>query len=330
MIDPRLVLNPARYHGHGREAPFFEGWYFKLVDTSERHRYAVIPGVSLGPGGEGPHAFVQLLDGVTGETAYHTYPLEDFRASRERFDVEIGPNCFSMHEMTLDLPGDALAARGRVELWGTKPWPVTWRSPGVMGWYAWVPGMETYHGVLSMDHAIHGALEIGGERVDFTWGRGYIEKDWGQSFPSAWVWTQTNHFDRAGTCLTASIAMIPWLGWAFRGFIVGLLRDGILYRFATYTGAETTRLVLSDEVVHWEMRDGLYRLLLTIHRATSGDLRGPSKENMGLRVPETLRATVDVRLVAQATGETIFEGTGRNAGLEVAGDLGQLVQGSAG
>ncbi|MCW5857485.1 MAG: hypothetical protein KIS63_04285 [Caldilineales bacterium] len=26
-----------------------------------------------------------------------------------------------------------------------------------------------------------------------------MEKDWGQSFPAAWVWMQTNHFGAAGT-----------------------------------------------------------------------------------------------------------------------------------
>ena len=36
-------------------------------------------------------------------------------------------------------------------------------------------------------------------------GRGYIEKDWGQAFPRAWIWTQSNHFgaDAPGTSLTA-------------------------------------------------------------------------------------------------------------------------------
>lgn len=29
--------------------------------------------------------------------------------------------------------------------------------------------------------------------MDFSGGRGYIEKDWGQSFPAAWVWLQINY-----------------------------------------------------------------------------------------------------------------------------------------
>lgn len=60
---------------------------------------------------------------------------------------------------------------------------MTVRSPGIMGWYAWVPTMECYHGVVSLDHAISGKLMIEDQAHDFNGGRGYIEKDWGKSFP---------------------------------------------------------------------------------------------------------------------------------------------------
>ena len=90
------------------------------------------------------------------------------------------------------------------------------------------------------------------ESINFTGGRGYIEKDWGQSFPAGYVWFQSNHFDIAGTSLTASIAVIPWLGSAFRGFIVGLWHQDKLYRFATYTGAKTKTLTITDDQVHMD------------------------------------------------------------------------------
>jgi hypothetical protein len=36
-----------------------------------------------------------------------------------------------------------------------------------MGWDAWLPGMECYHGVMSLDHAITGNLVINGRKTDF-------------------------------------------------------------------------------------------------------------------------------------------------------------------
>mgnify|MGYP001822280438 CR=1 FL=1 len=41
------ILRPAAYHGHGKKPPFFEGWYYKLVDREGRNRFAIIPGIFL-------------------------------------------------------------------------------------------------------------------------------------------------------------------------------------------------------------------------------------------------------------------------------------------
>ncbi len=71
------TLHPDIYHGRGKKAPFFEGWYFKLVSADQQQRYAIIPGVILS--GE-PHAFVQVLNGVTGKAHYFEFPLQAFRA----------------------------------------------------------------------------------------------------------------------------------------------------------------------------------------------------------------------------------------------------------
>ena len=71
----RSTLHPGVYHGLNKKPPFFEGWYYKLVSADEKHKVAIIPGVILG---KDAHAFIQVLNGVDGKTAYHEYPLEHF------------------------------------------------------------------------------------------------------------------------------------------------------------------------------------------------------------------------------------------------------------
>jgi tocopherol cyclase len=307
------TMHPANYHGHSKRPPFFEGWYYKIVSADESARYAIIPGVILGENG---HAFVQVLDGVHATTAYHTFPLSEFWASDKNFDVHIGDSRFNLDGFSLNLDTVSGRALGQVHVHQTHPWPVTVASPGIMGWFAWMPAMQCYHGVLSFDHALSGSLAFDEKSVDFTGGRGYIEKDWGAAFPEGYVWMQTNHFEQAGVCLTASVAIIPWLGSAFPGFIAGLWIDGTLHRFATYSGARLEKLTISDECVDWVMRDRKYRLEISASRAEAGLLKGPSALDMGKRINETLKASADVRL-SKINGETLFEGTGRHAGLEV-------------
>lgn len=328
----KTTMNPAGYHGpRENQAPrysFFEGWYFKLVDEQETARFAVIPGVFHGVDPEDSHAFIQVLDGTSGRSSYHTYPVSEFRTANTGFDIRIGPNHFNSSGMKLDISGLDRALKGEIRFHDPAPvpWPVTLLSPGIMGWYAWVPFMECYHGVLSFNHGLDGSLKIEGREYDFTGGRGYIEKDWGRSFPSAWVWMQTNHFQQPGTCLTASIAVIPWVGNAFPGFIIGLWHNDRLFQFSTYTGARTRVLDIASDQIHWVVENRDQKLEITAQRAQGGIIRAPTPEGMDRRIAETMDARVSVRLSQHSRGENriLFEDEGRNAGLEAAGDLDRL------
>jgi tocopherol cyclase len=276
---------------------------------------AIIPGVILG---QDAHSFVQVLDGMDGSTAYHTFPFEHFPANDRRFALEIGENRFDDNHMLLALERPEGQLTGQIQLGHINPWPVTLLSPGVMGWYAWVPRMECYHGVLSFDHSLQGTLNLNGKAMDFSGGHGYIEKDWGQALPEAWIWFQSNHFGGASACITASVAIIPWVGQAFRGFIVGLWLDGELHRFTTYDGSRTESLEIFDDHVDWILRNRQNRLSLNACRVQGGLLRSPTRLDMGKRVLETLNATVQVQLET-LQGALLFEGVGAHTGLEVMG-----------
>lgn len=326
----RNILNiwrPAAFHGRGKRPPYFEGWYFKIVGPAGQHAYSIIPGVFIGREPGSSHAFVQTLEGATGHSTYHRYPFDAFRAAPREFDLQVGPNHFSLDHMRLDIQSAEQTIHGELRFSCGAGWPVTLASPGIMGWYAYAPFMECYHGVLSFDHAVAGQLIIDGESHNYTGGRGYIEKDWGQAFPKAWIWMQSNHFATPRTCLTASVAVIPWLGGAFNGFIAGLWVQGRLYRFATYTGAKLERQEVTDRSItlHYvDPRQNGYRLEIEARRATGGLLHAPQRTAMLQRVLESLTASIHVRLVENATGRTVFDETGEHAGLEVVGDLPDL------
>lgn len=328
----RTLQQPALYHGHNKTHNFFEGWYFKIVDSTHNHRYAIIPGIFLDDGtGQESHAFVQVLDGTRATATYTRYPLDAFKADQHTFDVRVGPNRFRADGITLDLDAPDRQLRGALRFTDPKPWPVTLTAPGIMGWYAYLPFMQCYHGVVSLDHGLVGELVVDGTPLNFDGGRGYNEKDWGQAFPGAYIWLQGNHFATPGTSLTASVATIPWLGSEFRGLIVGLLHEGQLYRFATYTGAAIDHLRLTDTHVDWAISgkvDGRsYRLTLSADRAEGGILLSPERTAMLARVAETMTATVDVRLVALEDGQEreIFAGQSGNACLETVGDLHRIL-----
>jgi hypothetical protein len=324
----RNIWRPESFHYHHRlerGGGQFEGWYIKLVDAAGEQPYALIPGVFLGAD---RHAFVQVLDGRAGTAAYHRFPLDAFEAERDRFEVRIAGNRFGTSGVSLDIDGDASSAkqavRGEVRFGPWRPWPVTALSPGIMGPYSFVPFMECNHGILSLDHALEGALEVDGLTTGFDGGRGYVEKDWGRSFPSGYVWTHSNHFERPGISLTAAVAIIPWLTGAFRGYIIGLLHDGVLHRFTTYTKSVLERLEMTDTHLHLVIRNRTHRLEVDAEKADGAILHAPYEKQMIERVAETMTSEVDVRL-SRLDGGVVFAGRGSNACLEAQGDLDRVL-----
>lgn len=324
----RAVRRPAAYHGDGVRGGYFEGWYVRLVSADLVHRWALIPGVfrSSVPGGV-DEAFVQVIDGSTGRTAYHRFAVDEFRASASEFRVSIGPNHFDSTGVRLDLPG----IRGCVEYADPMDgYPVTWRTPGIMGWYGYLPIMECQHAVVSFGHALTRSLSIDDVEVSFDGGRGYIEKDWGRSFPSAYIWTSSNHLrdrdaDIVDGSLMASSAIIPGLGRSFRGSIVALKRGDALATWASWNGSSDDELVVDDQHVRWWMSGPHGTLRLLAERTRGGLLHAPLRTAMHRRVEESMDARVHIQHTSP-DGETLFSGTGECAGLEVFGPTEDLVR----
>jgi len=312
-------FHPEQYQGWGKNKTYFEGWYFKVVNSDESKALAIIPGIAMDANGH-KHAFIQVLDGKKCTAAYHKFETSQFKPLAGKFDLTIGTNQFTNDFIRLDLPN----LKGALQFLDRVPWPSTFYSPGIMGPYSFVPFMECYHGILSMDHRIDGQLEFDGETLDFTNGRGYMEKDWGQSFPTAYFWMQTNHFSQSGISLKASVAKIPWLGRSFIGFIAGIWLHDRLIPFTTYNGSTLSHSHADSSEVQLVMENKRYKLDILAHRELSTALASPISGFMDGRIEESMTAFIDVQLFDKRNKSILLSDTGRNAGLEVAGTIQDL------
>lgn len=315
----QALFHPERYHGWGRTKKYFEGWYYKVISADEKHAFAIIPGIAMDSDGQ-RHAFIQILDGIKQTAAYIKFPANDFVSQAAIFETEISGNIFTNDILRLKLT----TAKGELNFKNAVPWPSHWYSPGIMGPYAFVPLMECYHGILSMDHEIQGSLEINNKTIDFTDGRGYIEKDWGHSFPSAYIWMQSNHFSETGISVKASVAKIPWLRSSFVGFIAGIYFNKQLIQFTTYNATKLLRSFVDKKTVELVMENKKYRIEILVTRNDATELASPISGFMDGRISESMCSVMDVKLVDRKTGKTVFTDTGRNTALEVAGAIDEI------
>ena len=328
MIFLKKKLNPACYQGSKNKSQHFEGWYFKIVDKDQQNLYAIIPGIFIDKNKTDSHSFIQIFNGVNNKTYYYRFPIEDFKAKDFDFNIQINSNSFSLNTLFLDLSNSSLKINGKLNFENLIQWPITLVSPGIMGWYTWIPFMECYHGIISLNHKIQGYLNINGQDIDFSNGKGYTEKDWGKSFPEAWLWCQSNHFNTENVSFTGSIAIIPWIKKPFLGFIFGLWHKNKLYRFTTYTGAKLSHLEMEECKIKSILEQKNLTLEIIINRSDGGFLQAPTINGMTHQISESMKSTVEIKLSKKSINKsvTIFKDTGRHTGFEFTGNIKRLIE----
>jgi tocopherol cyclase len=314
----RRLYSPALFQGDFHRTNYFEGWYFKQVTANLGQVWSFIPGIALA---RERFAFIQIIDGMTGKTRFIRYPLSAFQASGTRFELELGASRFSGSSIDLDIDDPSIRVKGQLEFSGITPYPSRLFSPGIMGWYSFTPRMECRHGVVSMDHGLTGELTIDDRSIDFGGGRGYIEKDWGVSFPQSWIWMQSNNFSSPGTSFMLSVARVPWMGSYFMGFLGFLKRGEDTRYFATYNGAKIAgvrdigRGDGLHEGVELEIRRKTGRLTIRAESTRRGALKSPVEGRMESYIKESVDAVIQIEY-RDGSGAS-WNDTGRRGGLEI-------------
>ncbi|MBN2777689.1 MAG: hypothetical protein JXR36_08605 [Bacteroidales bacterium] len=320
----KKIGNAALFQGNREKKQYFEGWYFKMVAEDGSSILSVIPGISLSSDGKEQHAFIQVINGLTAETYYYSYPIEEFSFSKKEFAVKIGDNFFSEDKIILNLKDDAYSVVGTVDMFNSVEYKSNrFLSPGIMGWYRFVPFMECYHGVVCLTNDLKGELIVNDESFNFSNGKAYIEKDWGSSMPSSWIWMQSNNFNNSNSSIMLSIADIPWLGKSFVGFLGFFYYDNQIYHFATYRHTKLKLEITDSNLIKIRIENRKNAFILEVKSNNTGLLKAPIEGSMDRRIPESIDATLKITMLDKK-GQIVYVDSTNITGLEMVGDYRKL------
>lgn len=290
------------FYGEGKKTSYFEGWYVK--HQKDGRVLALIPAFHVD--GEGrKSASLQVITENGSWEAW--FPAEEFRASSGRFCVRLGRNVFTEKGLRIDFRAEGLRVRGCL-----RYGPFAAPQGDVMGPFAVLP-IPCRHGILSFAHRLGGCLEINGERVDFTGGLGYIEKDRGTSFPEAYFWSQGNWADRCPACVMASAAVLRFCRKRWTGCLAVVWDGKREYRLATYLGAR----VIACSEQRLLLRQGRYHLAVETVTKNAYPLKAPKEGGMTRTIRESAACTVHYQFWRD--GRLMLDRVCETAGAEFAG-----------
>lgn len=309
-----LMKNPELFQGEKyleTNKNYFEGWYFK--NTNGKNGISFIPGISINE--EEKRAFVQIV--TVDHSYYVNYSIEEFEFSFDPFWIKIGNNFFSKDNIHIDIKDDSqrLVVYGDIEYSSNKNIDVDFLNPNIMGPFSYIPFMECNHAILSMKSNSNGLININNHKIKFKNGTGYIEKDWGCSFPKSYIWCQGNNFKDSDSSFMISIADIPFKVFSFRGIICSLIIDNKEFRFATYNNAKLIKYDIDEDSLDITLKKGRYYLNLKSEYAIGHKLFAPVKGKMEKDIFESISAIITVTLKKDEL--VLFSDTSINCGLEI-------------
>lgn len=316
------MKDPMQMQGTLHSSSYFEGWYFRMIALSGEC-ISLIPGYSTSP--KDIHCFLQyILSDASGDgfqalrTGYLKYPIQELGYERDPFSLQIGESRFYRDGFDVQVETPEISMHGKLAFCNMTPIRTSPLTPNIMGWFAYFPWMECYHGVISMEHQLEGSVHLDGRIIDFTGGTGYLEKDWGTSFPKSYLWIQCNQFKSGQVSLMCSVAEIPLLGTRFQGHIINLILGGKEYRFATYNRSKISSLELQNGEVSILADHPRWSLRIHARLELEGALKAPQFGQMDRIIKEGLQGTVALELLDKGSGAMIKD-EGINAGIELVG-----------
>lgn len=245
----------------------------------------------------GRSAFIQV---ITHKESWNIpFPFSEFTASGGKFSVTIGTNTFSENGVWVDINQNGLLIKGRISYGRFTP-----LRYDIMGPFSVLPFLECHHAIHSLRHTLKGGLQVNNTLYDFSGGQGYIEQDWGESFPKKYIWLQTNdlpddppHLPPGNSeppgkgCLFLSIADIPFMGRNFTGCICIVYVGRKEYRLATYLGVKIIQASEKSII----LLQGRYTLVIDIQESQAMNLNAPLRGVMSRLIQESESCRAHIR-----------------------------------
>ena len=309
-----LIKNPEVFQGERylkTNKNYFEGWYFK--NTNNKQSISFIPGISIDENNK--KAFIQI---ITKNSSYFVnYNISDFEFSNNPSFIKIKENVFSKNYLHIDIKDDIqkLNINGDIKYSNNKNIKTNFLNPNIMGPFAYIPFMECNHAILSMKNSVNGLIKINNEKYNFKDDIGYIEKDWGYSFPKSYIWCQGNSFKNKNASFMISIADIPFKLISFRGVICDLIIDNKEFKFTTYNNTKILKYDVRKGFIDISLKRCSYILNVKCMYDENQKLFAPIKGKMEKNIFESISSLITV--ILKKENEIIFYDTSFNSGIEV-------------
>lgn len=286
--------NRFNFQGEGKRTNYFEGWYVKCTDLENDLSVALIPGVSHF--GES-QSFVQYNIHYKGKTysGMIKFDRDDFEVIPEPYSIIMPKFILSETGVKASLKDEDNHIVLDFSYGPLLPLKQTAYMPSIMGPLEYLK-MPCAHDIVSMKHDVRGKMILNGKEITINSGIGYLEKDRGHTFPSNYLWLQSNTFmEDSNASLSLAIATIEKKPLKLKG-LIAVFHDGVKeHRFSTYLGSRFD-VVLDDDGEGYSVQArGRNKILeVKVGLTNVSELIAPMDQGMDFPIKESVKSFIQM------------------------------------
>ena len=222
----------------------FEEWYFKILDIAQKK--IIIGKVNVKENHGKNSGVCHLIYNVDGEEKQDSIQIHNVNIDKDGLTWE--SNIISKSKVQMDMDG---AFKGELIIENVMDTKQSFIKPSVMGYYQYLPRLEFYEEVVTLQGKIKGMVSINGIDTDFSGGSYYLQRQWGNKYPNVWLWAQCNGFKKKkNLALTIGVARLKlWFNY-YTAFAIPICYDNRVEVFSNYNGGQIAKLYRYKGYVH--------------------------------------------------------------------------------
>lgn len=172
-------LNPTQLQGNFSKSNYFEGWFQKIYSQEHNVSFIIIYGFATANSTE-EMGFIQLYF-PNQEVIRLNFHKDDLYLNRKKHIVKFGSQLISRERIYIST--DTF----QIDLTISTDKHSTFKQK-TMGNFYLIRGLPCYHCVIQNNSNVSGEIAINQMHYKLTNANGYLEKNWGTSFPDNYIW----------------------------------------------------------------------------------------------------------------------------------------------
>jgi hypothetical protein len=282
------IFKPTTLRGNLERNTYFEGWFQKIYSKEYNSSFVIIYGYAT-RNTEDTFGFIQILfPNKTTEIIY--FNRNEFSCDPDRHIVRMGENLLTTEIIQINTKDLII----HLKLMNNH---VSKTFKNSMGYNYFLPNLPCYHAVLNTGHLVSGEIKQKNERFIIENELGYLEKNWGTSFPENYCWLHAVDPNDSQISLLFSLAEIKWLGKKFIKHVGHFRFDGTQIDLRELNNIAVDYLTLSrnKQVIRITSKTILIEISITIGNKVI--FKGPAEGKLSRDIIHFTDEVIDVSFI---------------------------------